>query len=116
MATVPLEVLAESVGREFSNPIEARRRTAAGLEERRTRLEKLDHDPQSAVVLMGSWGRAEATAGSDDDFMVLVHGSEGIEVQPSMDAVRGVFDRTPADALHARVDSGYERRGVSNRS
>lgn len=44
---------------------------------------------------MGSWGRAEATIGSDDDFMILIHGPEGSEAQPSMEAVRDVLDRTP---------------------
>ena len=50
----PLEFLAESAGRGFPNLLQARQRTAAGLEERRARLRQLDHGPESAVVLMGS--------------------------------------------------------------
>jgi hypothetical protein len=48
-----------------------------------------------AVVLMGSWGRAEVTAGSDDDFMILVHGREQEPVEPSMDSVAAVLDHPP---------------------
>lgn len=42
-------------------------------------------------------GRAEVTAGSDDDFMLLVHGSEREEVRPSVDAVADVLDSSPGD-------------------
>lgn len=44
---------------------------------------------------MGSWGRAEVTSGSDDDFMVLIDGPQRNEVEPSIDEVRGVLDRPP---------------------
>ena len=47
------------------------------------------------MVLMGSWGRAEVTAESDDDFMVLVQGAERSGIEPSGEAVRGVLDRAP---------------------
>lgn len=46
---------------------------------------------------MGSWGRAEVTAGSDDDFMVLVLGSGREDVRPSIDDVKTVLDRAPGD-------------------
>jgi hypothetical protein len=39
---------------------------------------------------MGSWGRAEVTVGSDDDFMV------GAEADPTVAAVRGVLDNPPS--------------------
>lgn len=47
------------------------------------------------MVLMGSWGRAEVTAGSDDDFMVLVHGDAQEPVEPSVDSVAAVLDNPP---------------------
>jgi hypothetical protein len=96
-AASPLEVLAEKVDRDFSHLLSARERTAAGLAERRASLEQLEHSPQASIVLMGSWGRAEVTAGSDDDFMVLIHGGEDAEVKPSLEAVGGVLDHAPSE-------------------
>lgn len=95
--TRPLERLGVQAGRNFPNLLAARERTAAGLAERRPRLAELKHDPDSCVVLMGSWGRGEVTSGSDDDFMVLVDGSERDDVEPSVDAVRGVLDNPPGE-------------------
>ena len=46
---------------------------------------------------MGSWGRAEVTAGSDDDFMVLIHGPEGTDVEPTIDVVSAVLDHDPSE-------------------
>jgi hypothetical protein len=94
-AASPLEVLAEKAGRDFPHLIEARERTKGGLEERRARLGDLQHSAGTSVVLMGSWGRAEVTAESDDDFMVLVQGAERSGIEPSGEAVRGVLDRAP---------------------
>lgn len=92
----PLEQLAAKSGRDFPNLLEARRRTASGLEERRARLAELTHDSDVSIVLMGSWGRAEVTAGSDDDFMVLVDGPQREETQPPIEAVKNVLDRRRA--------------------
>lgn len=44
---------------------------------------------------MGSWGRAEVTQESDDDFMVLVGSDKRAAVRPSMEAVKEVLDRAP---------------------
>jgi len=46
---------------------------------------------------MGSWGRAEVTTGSDDDFMILVRGAERKDVRPSIEDVKTVLDRAPGD-------------------
>jgi hypothetical protein len=94
----PLEILADRAGRDFRHLIAARQRTAAGLEERRESLRRLDHGSHASIILMGSWGRAEVTAGSDDDFMVLVHGREGVEVKPSPAEVSAVLDHAPSEA------------------
>lgn len=93
----PLENLAAASGRDFPNLLKARSRTTAGLEDRRSKLAALPHDPDTSIVLMGSWGRAEVTGGSDDDFMVLVNGPEKAEVRPSIDDVKSVLDRAPGD-------------------
>lgn len=93
----PLEQLGASSGRGFPNLLSARERTASGLEARRSRLAELAHDGDTSVVLMGSWGRAEVTAGSDDDFMVLVDGAERDEVEPPIEAVKTVLDQAPGD-------------------
>ncbi|HEY2536082.1 MAG TPA: hypothetical protein VGI24_03755 [Solirubrobacteraceae bacterium] len=50
-----------------------------------------------SVVLMGSWGRAEVTSGSDDDFMVLVRSDEHENVHPSVEEVKSILDRAPGD-------------------
>ena len=70
MAT-PLEQLAEASGFDFPNLRKARELTPKKLASRREALGDLDGDEDVAVVLMGSWGRAEVTSGSDDDFMLL---------------------------------------------
>jgi hypothetical protein len=91
----PLERLASQSGRDFPNLRQARKRTTEGLEARRARLGDLSHDDDVSVVLMGSWGRAEVTSGSDDDFMVLIDGAERPSVAPSIKQVRTVLDQAP---------------------
>lgn len=93
----PLEHLAVKSGRDFPNLLSARERSAAGLRDRRQKLTELPHDPDTSIVLMGSWGRAEVTSRSDDDFMVLVDGSERDDVNPSIADVQSVLDRAPGD-------------------
>jgi hypothetical protein len=44
---------------------------------------------------MGSWGRAEITTESDDDFMVLIYGEERSKVKPSIGEVGAVLDNPP---------------------
>jgi hypothetical protein len=91
----PLELLAEKSGRVFPHLTDARERTIEGLRDRSNRLQELQHSHDVAVVLMGSWGRAEVTAGSDDDFMVLVHGGDGESVEPSVEAVAEILNHPP---------------------
>lgn len=93
----PLEQLAAASGREFPNLREARAKTREGLKDRRIALDNLDHDDDVAVVLLGSWGRAEVTSGSDDDFMLLVRGTGRDAVRPSIEDVKTVLDRAPGD-------------------
>jgi len=95
-AKSPLEELAATTGRGFPHLMGAREQTAGGLEDRRARLASLRHDSDTSVVLMGSWGRAEVTGGSDDDFMVLIDGPDR-KVAPSIAEVRTVLDRAPGD-------------------
>jgi hypothetical protein len=70
----PLERVQELTGRTFPALIAARERTARRLAQRAELLDGLSMDRRAAVVLMGSWGRHELTAGSDDDYVVLVRG------------------------------------------
>lgn len=95
MKDTPLDLLAAESGRSFPTLAAARERTRTGLAERRRRLSELAHDQDAAVVLMGSWGRAEVTSGSDDDFMLLVHGHPRFEVRPSIEDVASILDRAP---------------------
>lgn len=96
-AKSPLELLSTETDRDFPNLISARGRTAAGLRDRGLRLAQLEHDEDVAVVLMGSWGRADVTSRSDDDFMILVNGAERPDVRPGIEAVKEILDRAPGD-------------------
>jgi hypothetical protein len=91
----PLRGLAELADRDFPNLFAARERSADGLQRRRDALGTLSHDAGASIVLMGSWGRAEVTTESDDDFMVLVYGEERPEVEPSVAEVSAVLDNPP---------------------
>lgn len=96
----PLGRLAELAGRDFPSLFAARERSASGLSMRREDLGKLPHDGGTSIVLMGSWGRAEVTSGSDDDFMVLVYGEEPPEEEPpdgrpAVDEVSAVLANPP---------------------
>ena len=95
MRDTPLDLLAAESGRGFPTLTGARECTRTGLAERRRQLAELAHDEDAAVVLMGSWGRAEVTSGSDDDFMLLVHGHARSEVRPSIEDVASILDRAP---------------------
>jgi len=94
--TSPLRQLAEAADRNFPHLFEARARTEPGLEERRALLARLPHSAEASVVLMGSWGRGEVTAGSDDDFMVLVDGAEQHEFEPTIEGVSEVLKQRPS--------------------
>lgn len=109
----PLERLAAEAGRDFPNLLAARERTAAGLVDRRQQLAELGHDSDAAVVLMGSWGRAEVTSGSDDDFMVLVDGAERDAVEPSVEAVEAVLSG-PEGEQGVFGERGFSRSLVEN--
>jgi hypothetical protein len=70
--------LAERAGIAFPALTAARARTASRLVERRAALAPLaPPGDDAAVVLVGSWGRAEVTAASDDDWLVLAAGPPG---------------------------------------
>jgi hypothetical protein len=89
MDVSPLERLADASGHSFPHLLSARSRTTHRLHERRQAMGTIQADPDVSVVLMGSWGRAELTSGSDDDYMVLVNGAwrPDHEVNPSMERV-----------------------------
>ena len=85
--------LAAATGAEFPALFDAREDTSRELEKRRRALQDVERDEDVAVVLMGSWGRLEATAESDDDYMCLVEGERrpAEEVRPSVEeAWRGM--------------------------
>ncbi len=114
VARSPLEQLAAASGRPFPHLLRARETTREGLEARRITLGQLSHDEDVAVVLMGSWGRAEVTSGSDDDFMVVVRGTDRHGVRPSITEVESVLteghgdhgtfgERVASDELTGRI-------------
>lgn len=97
MPASALQRLSEASGREFPNLLKARERTRDGLERRRHALSDLVVDDDAPIVLMGSWGSAEVTGESDDDFMVLVRGQERTDVHPAIADVQSVLDRSAGD-------------------
>jgi predicted nucleotidyltransferase len=50
----------------------------------RDRLRDVQIDADVSVVLFGSWGRGELTEHSDDDWAILVDGSERADVHPGV--------------------------------
>lgn len=75
----------------------ARARTAAGLRERSAALGRLTHGADISIVLMGSWGRAEVTSGSDDDFVVLVGPDAAAAALPTEEQVGETLHRKPGE-------------------
>jgi hypothetical protein len=70
----PLTRLQQHTGQAFPALTAARARTAQRLADRRQLLDGVTFAQNATVALMGSWGRHELTAGSDDDYVVLVRG------------------------------------------
>jgi hypothetical protein len=91
----PLERLVQASGHELPTLIRVRETTMQRLEQRRKLFDSCGRDEDVAIVLLGSWGRCEVTSGSDDDYMVLVHGEPRTEVRPSVDEVRSWFEDDP---------------------
>jgi hypothetical protein len=96
----PLERLVAIAGHEVPVLTAARKMTARRLEQRRELFADLPRDDDTAVVLLGSWGRHEVTSGSDDDYMVLVEGSRREGVRP---AVEEVAERLAVDPSGSRT-------------
>ncbi len=78
-----LEQLADRAGTEFPHLVAARALTSRRLGEVRNRLEAAgptqlfaEDLPRESVVRFGSWGRAELTEFSDDDWLLIVDGDE----------------------------------------
>lgn len=86
--------LSTATGAEFPILVAARENTSQKLERRRHALEGVERDEDVAVVLMGSWGRLEATGGSDNDFMCLVDGEDH-----------------PEEEIHPSVEQAWETMG-----
>jgi predicted nucleotidyltransferase len=74
MEPTPVEALAERCGGTWPAIQAARMNALARIEQVREELTKL-YDHQTSVVVMGSFARCEATAGSDFDWMLLVDGA-----------------------------------------
>jgi hypothetical protein len=91
MPPVTVAALAEATGEPFATIRAARERTAAGLEERRRRLDGVVLDADATVVLLGSWGRGEVTASSDDDAIVLFCGSYRDDARPEPGVVANLL-------------------------
>jgi hypothetical protein len=94
----------ERLGGELPNLLAARARTREAAAARRAALEPLERDPAASVVLFGSWGREELTRRSDDDWAVLVEGTERDGVAPDPEAL--------AAALGGAGRGGPGRSGV----
>lgn len=70
-----LEAFAESNELRLANLNGARERTQGRLDELANAFSEAGLPDDAAIVLFGSWARRELTAGSDDDWAVLVDGA-----------------------------------------
>lgn len=87
----PLETLAEHSAGGFPNLIAARRETARRVGNMRELLSGIELEEKASVVLFGSWGRQELTDHSDDDWAVLVNGSDTARARASLGQIGGVI-------------------------
>ena len=87
--------LEAQLGIRFEHIAQAREWTQAGLARRRDAFALIPIDPDVTVCLMGSWGRLEATPGSDDDFMVLLAGTKRADAEPRVDEVAAALQAEP---------------------
>jgi len=118
-----LERLAEHGRRGFPHLLAARDRTARDLAAMQARLRDVPLDPGASIVLMGSWGRRERTAGSDDDFLILVAGAERPDARPTVadvSDVLGVGEAKPGTqdvfGVQVFVDGLVDRIGLEHDS
>lgn len=76
--------LARLAGVEIPAVLAAREMTTTRLIDLRAQLgEVLGHDEDASIAFVGSWGRAELTADSDDDWLVVVDGDPRDGVRPA---------------------------------
>lgn len=110
--TSPLEELASRSPDGLPHLLAARERTARELAAARQRFAGAGRDDDAAVALFGSWGRAELTAGSDDDWLVVVAGERRDDVRPSVDEVGALLGRAPgAQGIFGEVAFAAELAG-----
>lgn len=88
LVETPLKELERRSCVRFPNLDRARIASADKLAARRKALKDLDEPATSAVVYVGSIGRAEAVDGSDDDFMLLVDEPTPEDQPPVIEAVK----------------------------
>jgi hypothetical protein len=100
---------------DFPHLLAARDLTERRLGDLREELGGFERDDDAAVVMLGSWGRRELTSQSDDDFLVLVNGTEREEVRPrsaDLEAVLGVAGQTGLFGTAAFCDNLVNRIGL----
>jgi hypothetical protein len=106
--------LAERSGTDLPALFGARALTHQRLAERRSALQGLPHDRDTAVVLCGSWGRGEITRASDDDWWILVDGPARPVVLPlAADVARALHEVPPGgEGLFGTVAFRDDLRGL----
>lgn len=90
-----VEALAARLGLELPHLQRAREATRQGLDARRRTLASIPRSDGVAVIFVGSWGRCEVTASSDNDFWVLSVGDD--EIRPTVDEVREALSSAEGD-------------------
>ena len=91
-----MERLAQEAGIEVPAIVAARSLTKERLRERGERLSReLDHDPDAAIALVGSWGRFELTRDSDDDWLIVVDAEPRQRVRPEPAVVAEALEGRP---------------------
>lgn len=84
-----LSELQRQTGAQFPNLTAARAKTAAELVKRREAVREIRLPAESALCLMGSWGRHEVVDGSDDDWLLLVQ-DETVDVARVAEVARAL--------------------------
>lgn len=111
---------------EFPCLHKARTETQKQLLIKQAQLAGIAQGPGAALCLMGSWGRRELSQGSDDDWLILLQGSDDAPSQDFLEGVArilGLDDRepgaqrifgtwTPASSLVGQI--GLDRDDNSN--
>src|SRR4051794_4687438 len=101
----PLSRLCSAASLDLPRLALARAATQSRLARRREMLAALNLPPGFAVVFLGSWGRAEVTDRSDNDFLLLTPTAPEDDFAAYLSAIAEVLLREEAETRGADVST-----------